>query len=77
MDNSSPALVRDSSKCILCRRCVTVCSEIQGVGAISAQYRGFKTVVGPAFTGNLGECHLRAVRPVRGGLPRGRHHGEG
>lgn len=52
-DTSTPALVRDSSKCILCRRCITVCNEVQGVGAISAQSRGFKTSMGPAFTSTL------------------------
>ena len=35
VDNSTAALVRDSSKCILCRRCVAVCNEIQGVNAIN------------------------------------------
>lgn len=45
----SPAITRDASKCILCRRCVTVCNAIQGVGAINAQNRGFKTVISPAM----------------------------
>ena len=70
VDTSTPALVRDTSKCILCRRCVTVCNQIQGVGAISPQYRGFKTVMGPACTKTLadvvcvqcGQC--AAVCPV-------------
>ena len=48
-DSSTPALVRDTGKCILCRRCVTVCSQTQGVAALFPQNRGFKTVVGPAF----------------------------
>ncbi len=47
VDYSSPSIVRDTSKCILCRRCVTVCNEIQGVGVINAQNRGFKTIIGP------------------------------
>lgn len=47
-DTSSPSIVRDTSKCILCRRCVTVCNQIQGVGVLNAQKRGFKTVIGPA-----------------------------
>ena len=34
IDDSTPALVRDSGKCIMCRRCVTVCNETQGVGAL-------------------------------------------
>jgi NADP-reducing hydrogenase subunit HndD len=48
-DTSTPALVRDSAKCILCRRCVAACNEVQGVGALFPQNRGFKTVVAPAF----------------------------
>jgi NADH-quinone oxidoreductase subunit G/NADP-reducing hydrogenase subunit HndD len=45
----SPAITRDTTKCILCRRCVTACKEIQKVGAISAQNRGFNSVVSPAM----------------------------
>lgn len=45
----SAAITRDSRKCILCRRCVTVCKNKQQVGAISAQNRGFDTVVMPAM----------------------------
>ena len=41
IDDSTPALVRDSGKCIKCRRCMTVCNEIQGVGSLFAQGRGF------------------------------------
>ncbi|HHW47851.1 MAG TPA: 2Fe-2S iron-sulfur cluster binding domain-containing protein [Clostridiaceae bacterium] len=48
LDNSSPSIERDASKCILCRRCVTVCNEIQGVGVLNAQNRGFETYIGPA-----------------------------
>jgi NADP-reducing hydrogenase subunit HndD len=48
VDSSSPSVTRDTSKCILCRRCVTVCNEIQGVGVLNVQRRGFKTTVGPA-----------------------------
>ena len=43
----SPAITRDTTKCVLCRRCVTECRDIQGVGAISAQNRGFNSVVAP------------------------------
>jgi iron-only hydrogenase group A len=55
IDDSNPSVVRDSSKCILCRRCVTVCQEIQQVGALSAQERGFNTYIGPAFGDEMGE----------------------
>jgi len=48
IDNSSPSILRDTSKCILCRRCVTVCNQIQGVGILNVQKRGFKSVIGPA-----------------------------
>jgi NADH-quinone oxidoreductase subunit G/NADP-reducing hydrogenase subunit HndD len=55
LDNLSPSVVRDQSKCILCRRCVTVCKEIQEVAAISIQGRGFKTRVEPAFGESLND----------------------
>ena len=69
-DCSTPALTRDTAKCITCRRCVSVCNNTQGVAALWAQNRGFKTVVGPAFCHNLddvvcvqcGQC--AAVCPV-------------
>jgi NADP-reducing hydrogenase subunit HndD len=53
IDDTTPALIRDNSKCIKCRRCVTVCSEMQTVGALFPQGRGFDTVIGPAFTSQL------------------------
>ncbi len=45
----SPSISRDMSKCILCRRCITVCNQIQNVGVLNAQNRGFETVVGTAM----------------------------
>jgi len=53
MDDSTPALIRDNGKCIKCRRCVTVCNEVQKVGALFPQNRGFDTIIGPAFMLNL------------------------
>lgn len=47
MDSSNPSIERDLSKCILCRRCVTVCNDIQGVGILNSQNRGFASYVGP------------------------------
>ncbi|HHW97079.1 MAG: NADH-dependent [FeFe] hydrogenase, group A6 [Myxococcota bacterium] len=52
-DHSTPALSRDSGKCVLCRRCVTVCKEVQGVTALFPQNRGFDTKVAPAFCQDL------------------------
>lgn len=49
LDISSPAIWRDPNKCVLCGRCVTMCHQIQGVGAIDYVGRGFKTQVGPGF----------------------------
>ncbi|MGI6140623.1 MAG: NADH-dependent [FeFe] hydrogenase, group A6 [Caldicoprobacterales bacterium] len=48
------SLTRDLSKCILCRRCVTVCNEIQGTGILNPQNRGFDTVIGPGMNLPLG-----------------------
>jgi NADP-reducing hydrogenase subunit HndD len=70
IDSTSPSLVRDSSKCIMCRRCVTVCNQIQGVGVLNVQKRGFRAVVGPADElplngvncSNCGQCSI--VCPV-------------
>jgi NADP-reducing hydrogenase subunit HndD len=55
IDETTPALVRDAGKCIKCRRCVTICNEVQGVGSLFAQGRGFESTVGPAFQQNLDE----------------------
>jgi NADP-reducing hydrogenase subunit HndD len=52
-DSSTPALERDTGKCIKCRRCVSVCSGTQAVSALSAQDRGFATLIGPAFSNTL------------------------
>lgn len=49
VNDASAAITRDMSKCILCRRCVTVCNEIQGTGVLNAQNRGFDTVISPAM----------------------------
>ncbi len=49
IDLSSPAMVRDANKCVLCGRCVTVCHQVQGIGAIDFIERGIKTHVGPGF----------------------------
>ena len=66
LDVSSPSIVRDPNKCILCGRCVRVCEEIQGVSAIDFIGRGSTMTVGTAFDDglnrsscvNCGQCIL-------------------
>jgi len=56
-DDSNPFIERDNSKCILCGRCVRVCDEIQGVGAIGFIDRGFQTRIGTPFDRKL-DCEF-------------------
>ncbi len=51
--DTSPSIIRDLDKCIMCRRCEMMCNEVQTVGALSAVNRGFMAVVAPAFEQNL------------------------
>ncbi len=51
----SPSIIRDMDKCVMCRRCETMCNDIQSVGALSAIHRGFPAVVSTAFEKNLTE----------------------
>ncbi|MFA6032297.1 MAG: NADH-dependent [FeFe] hydrogenase, group A6 [Myxococcota bacterium] len=65
-DISSPSIIRDPEKCILCGKCVRVCEEIQGVSAIDFVSRGSKAFIGTAFNKglnvssciNCGQCVL-------------------
>ncbi len=54
-DESAAHMVRDNSKCILCRRCSAVCEKVQGIGVIGPNERGFATAIGSAFEKGLGE----------------------
>ena len=54
IDTSSP-IIRDNNKCILCRRCVAACKNVQGIGVIGANDRGFDTHIASAFEMPLGE----------------------
>ena len=55
IDDLSPSIVRDNSKCIHCRRCVATCNKIQQVGAIGATNRGIKTAITCAFDRSLND----------------------
>ena len=55
IDDSAVHMIRDNSKCILCRRCTAVCEKVQGIGVIGANNRGFHTTIGSAFEMGLGE----------------------
>ena len=65
-DVSSPAILRDPDKCVLCGKCVRVCEEVQGVAAIDFIGRGSRAFIGTAFDGglnvsscvNCGQCIL-------------------
>ena len=52
-EDTSPAIIREVDKCIMCRRCEMMCNEVQTVGVLSAINRGFNSVVAPAFEMNL------------------------
>jgi predicted molibdopterin-dependent oxidoreductase YjgC len=59
--DSNPFIQRDMEKCILCSRCVKVCTEIQGAEAIDFAYRGFKSKICPPYEKDLncefcGQC---------------------
>ncbi len=55
VDDFSPSIVRDPNKCILCRRCVSMCKNIQTVSVIDTTERGFNTTIASAFNKSLNE----------------------
>lgn len=52
-EDTSPAIIREVDKCIMCRRCEMMCNDVQTVNVLSAINRGFNSVVAPAFEMNL------------------------
>lgn len=54
-DDVSPSIVRDPNKCVLCRRCVATCADVQNVFALGMVNRGFKTIIAPSFGRSLND----------------------
>ena len=71
IENSMPHLVRDNSKCILCRRCVAVCSKNQFVGVINTNERGYSTHIASAFDMPLSETSCVACGQCIAACPTG------
>ena len=55
VDELSPSIVRDNTKCINCRRCIAACNNMQKIGAIGATRRGFSTSIGCVFDRSLAD----------------------
>ena len=55
IDESSPSIIRDPNKCILCGNCVRACEELQGIGALGFAFRGTEAMVMPAFNKKIAE----------------------
>ena len=55
IDDLSPSIVRDETKCIICRRCVSVCRDVQGIGVLGPAGRGFNTQIRPVFNKSIAE----------------------
>ena len=74
VDDSTDYLVRDNSKCVLCRRCVAVCKSIQHVAVIGTKNRGFLTEVGCAFDEDLADTPCAACGQCINVCPTGALH---
>ena len=71
IDYSSPAIVRDPNKCILCGNCVRVCTELQGIGVLGFANRGTEATVTPAFEKKLSETDCVSCGQCRVFCPTG------
>ena len=70
-DHSSPAIVRDPNKSILCGDCVRVCEEMQGMGILNFAHRGSDLVVCPAFDRKLSDTHCISCGQCAASCPTG------
>ena len=57
VDNQSPSIVRDFNKCILCRRCVATCKNVQNIGAIDCIGRGFESCISTTYDKSLNDVN--------------------
>ena len=57
IDDLSPSIVRDSSKCVLCRRCIAACKNVQKIGAIDCAERGFESCIATAGDNSLNDVN--------------------
>ena len=57
LDQVSPGIVRNTSKCVLCGRCVATCQKVQGLGILGYMNRGFETKVGPVYDKSLADVN--------------------
>ena len=57
LDDISPSIVRDANKCILCRRCVAACKNVQKIGAIECINRGFESCISPVAEKSLNDVN--------------------
>ena len=70
-DTSSPAVVRDPGKCILCGDCVRTCEEMQGMGILNFAFRGSEAQVMPAFDRKLSETKCVSCGQCAASCPTG------
>ncbi len=70
-DIKSPSIVRDNNKCISCRRCVSICSNVQNVYAIQTESRGFNTKIGSIYDRSLHETACIMCGQCINGCPTG------
>lgn len=71
IDDSSPSIIRDPNKCILCGDCVRACEELQGIGALGFAFRGTDAMVMPAFNKKISETNCVGCGQCRVFCPTG------